>query len=177
MAISRRNAYIQRAFQQLVLQLRNPFDTVIFLLFTKPSESTRNVSKGTKGSFVIPRLTRGVGLCVRMAVRHNKVGAYISFVQSVSSLFFQPILSDATRHDDTLHLVYPRGQEMEETVRNRGRNKKGSGNISTNPRAHTRRSFCENSNPRAVYFVKTWEARWRKRLYVAQLQPDRAGML
>lgn len=38
------------------------------------------------------------------------------------------------------------------------------------------RSFRENSSPRIVYFVETWEPRWRKRLYVARLRLDRAGM-
>lgn len=142
------------AFHQPVLQLRNPFDA-IFLSFAKPSESTGGVL--IKGPFVKPRLSRGVGLCVHATVRHNKVRAHVSCNPRLPSSF-SPFRRSG--HDDTLHFVCPRGRngrkqwETEEGIR-----KAAGGNISTNPRAHTRRSFCENSSPRAVYFVKTWERR------------------
>lgn len=97
-----------------------------------------------------------------------------SSTSSTFSSSFGPTRRDARRRVAP-SLVRPR---VDGGGRNRERNKRkaAGGNISTNPRAHTGRSFRENFNSLTVYFVETWEARWRKRLYVARnSRPDRTG--
>lgn len=139
----RRNAYIRRAFQ-LVLQLRNPFHA-IFLSFAKPPESTGSIV--IKGPFVKPRLTRGAGLCAHVTVRHNKVGVYISRnprFPSSFSLFRRT--RDATRRYAPLRLSA--GQARKETVRNKGRNKKGS----------WRKYFDESPGTYEVFFLREFQS-------------------
>lgn len=143
-AISRRNAYLYSA---CIPADGFAITKSVWCRFSYGLRNHRNRRRVFERFFVKPRLTRGVGLCVHAAFRHNKVGAYIS-CNPVSSFFFHIISSDATRHRRYAPPHFVRGAREGEIERNSGRNKKGS----------WRKYFDESPGAYETFFLREFQS-------------------